>query len=353
VSLTETIGNGIRWITTELGLRRRVNADGTLAPRDWKRLGIVSGTLVIALLIWTSVHIVPPGNVAVPVFLGDPGEQIGPGIHVTLPFTTTRNMSVRTETYTMSANPTEGRSGDDSIKVLGSDGGSANIDATVLYQLDRDRASEVYRTVGTSLVAKIIRPSARSCIRSEFTDFAMVDAATTSWHDVEDQVAACMTEKLEPRGIDLQDFQLREVKLSDQLQRAVDLKVAADQNAKQQIFNIQAAQRQADAKRAEAAGTSDSQAILNCGFEQGERDGVTTFVPPAGCPYGGLTQEYLTLLYIQALQGIIASGQASTVILPPGGATGELLELQIPTTPRVVPDTSDNGGSTTTTTTGR
>jgi membrane protease subunit HflK len=348
VSLTETIGNGIRWITTELGLRRRVNADGTLAPRDWKRLGIVSGTLVIALLIWTSVHIVPPGNVAVPVFLGDPGEQIGPGIHVTLPFTTTRNMSVRTETYTMSANPTEGRSGDDSIKVLGSDGGSANIDATVLYQLDRDQATEVYRTVGTNLVAKIIRPSARACIRSEFTNFAMVDAATTSWHDVEDQVAACMTEKLEPRGIDVQDFQLREVKLSDQLQRAVDLKVAADQNAKQQIFNIQAAQRQADAKRAEAAGTSDAQAIVNCGSEQGERDGVTTFVPKPGCPYAGLTQEYLTLLYIQALQGIINSPNASTVILPPSGAGNVLLNVPGGATVPAVPD----GGSTTTTTTG-
>jgi regulator of protease activity HflC (stomatin/prohibitin superfamily) len=307
-----------------VGLRRPRRPDGTLGPRAWGRLGLMCGGALLVVFVATAVHVVPPGNVAVPVTLGRPGGAIGPGVHVTWPLTTTRNLSIRTEQYTMTARSDDGavNGGDDAVLVLGRDGGSASVDATVLYQLDRDRAAQVYRSVGTNLTQKVIRPSARSCIRSEFTNYALVDAATTSWHDVETDVAKCMADRIEPRGLVLQEFQLREVDLGDQVQQSIDEKVAAQQNAEKQQFDLAAAQQKAEITRVDATATADAQQILACGSEitTVEKAGQTVQVvqpkPIERCSQAQLTPQYLQFTYIQALKQLVDSPNNSTIILP-------------------------------------
>ena len=84
-------------------------------------------------------------------------------------------------------------------------------------------------------------------------------------------VTTCMKDKLEPRGLLLQDFQLREVALSPQLQNAVNAKVASQQNAEQQKFELATAQQAADITRIQALATADSQQILACGGKAATR----------------------------------------------------------------------------------
>src|SRR4051794_2074332 len=57
------VGSGVRGALVAVGLQRPVGPDGELGPRAWKRLAILIGVLVFTVLAWTSVHIVPPGNV--------------------------------------------------------------------------------------------------------------------------------------------------------------------------------------------------------------------------------------------------------------------------------------------------
>jgi regulator of protease activity HflC (stomatin/prohibitin superfamily) len=313
----------VRDVAVATGVRRRRLDDGTLAPRAWGRLGATFGGLLLLLVVWTSVHVVPAGSVAGPVTLGRAGSPIGPGVHITLPFTQARTMSVRTQQYTMSAIPGEGsKNVDDSVQVLGSDGAGAGVDATVLYRLDKGQARDVFEDVGTDYVVKIIRPSARNCIRSEFTDYAIVDAATTSWHKLEDDVAECMAGKMEPRGLVLDDFQLREVHLGDDVQSAIDAKVAAQQDSERQRFELTKAQQAADITRVDAIATADAQQILACGGETitVERDGKQVQViapkPIERCSQAQLTPAYLQFTYIQALKQLVNSPNNSTIILP-------------------------------------
>lgn len=307
-----------------VGLKRVRNADGTLQPRAWKRLGIVTGSAILILFVWTSVHIVQPGTVAVPITLGHPGKPLGPGIHITLPLTTTYGLTVRTQNYTMTSNKGEGARAntDDSVSVLGADGGAAQVNATVLFRLDSKQATNVYRELGTGYANAIVRPSARACIRSEFTNQDMVNAATTSWHAIELRVTKCMKAKIEPRGLQLQDFQLREVTLSTQLQNAVNAKVAAQQNAEQQKFDLSTAEQMANITRVQALATADSQQILACG---GHLDSIRVagktvqeVVPNkiSQCSQAQLTPQYLQYTYIQALKQLVNSPNNSTIILP-------------------------------------
>jgi regulator of protease activity HflC (stomatin/prohibitin superfamily) len=137
----------------------------------------------------------------------------------------------------MSAARGEGQFGnvDDSVTVLGRDGATAQVDATVLYRVDRADATEVYENVGTNFTSAIIRPSARSCIRTAFTSRSLVDASTQDWPEITQSIEDCMAEKIEPRGITLEDFQLRDVRLSPQVQQAIEASVAAAETANNQL----------------------------------------------------------------------------------------------------------------------
>jgi regulator of protease activity HflC (stomatin/prohibitin superfamily) len=150
----------------------------------------------------------------------------------------------------------------------------------------------------------------------------MIDAATTDFKKIEADAAECFKNKVEPRGLLLQDFQLREVTLSTQLQSAVNSKVASQQNAEQQKFELATAQQGADITRIQALATADSQQILACGGKaqtvRKNGQNVQTVVPNAltACSQSQLTPAYLQYTYIQALKQLVTSNNATTIILP-------------------------------------
>ena len=159
---------------------------------------------------------------------------------------------------------------DDSVTVLGRDGATAQVDATVLYRVAKDNATKVYENVGTDFTTAIIRPSARACIRTEFTSRNLVEASTANWPEISDNIADCMRKKINPRGITLEDFQLRDVRLSPQVSQAIEAKVAASETEGQQ-----------------------------------------------------LSDEYLQFAYIQALRAFAKSNGPVTLVLPSGNGTSD------------------------------
>jgi regulator of protease activity HflC (stomatin/prohibitin superfamily) len=321
------VKRGARRVLEVAGIWRKVNPDGTYAPRPWKRMIIVYGGAVVIFLIITMGHIVPAGSVSVPLQFGKAGEAFTPGFHVTAPWPIVQmqDMSTQTQNYTMSAKSSDGavKGQDDSVSVLGKDGAGANIDATVLYRVDPNRATLVYNQTGLDYTTKIIRPGARACIRTEFTNYDLVDAATDAWGKVSDDITKCMKDKTDAAGLTLMDFQLREVSLSPQVQNSVDAKVASQQDAERQQFEIQTAEKQADIQRVKAKAAADSQQIVACGGTetQAKDDSGTTVEqvtpnPVTNCTQAQLTPQFLQYTYIQALQGLVNSPNNSTVILP-------------------------------------
>ena len=153
---------------------------------------------------------------------------------------------------------------DPAVGVLGKDGSSASADATLIYRVDRADATRIFRTLGTNYRDKVVRPAARACVRDAFRKYDIVDAATSNLDDVADNIDACVREKLEERGITVEDFQLRELILAQKVQDAVDSELAS--------------------KRVE----------------------------------GTLTPEYLQYLYIRALEQFANGKNNSSIVVPSG-----------------------------------
>ena len=325
--LRERITAGIIGSLVAIGVLRPRNPSGELGPRSWKGLGAFLGSIFAIVFVWTSVHIVQPGNVAVPVTFGHAGKPLRAGFHITLPFTTAYSVNTRTQNYTMTSNPGEGQKGntDDSVAVLGRDGGSASVNATVLYRVDPSQATAVFQKLGTNYASAIVRPSARFCIRTVFTQYGVVADATTLWDTVEKNVGTCLALAFKTQGnggLILQDFQLREVTLAPSVAQAVTNKVAAQQVEQQQQFELATAQQQADIQRIQALANADSQEIIQCGGSAAsiKRNGLEseTVIPnPLNrCDNAGLTNAYLEFTYIQALGKVAASNNATTLVLP-------------------------------------
>jgi regulator of protease activity HflC (stomatin/prohibitin superfamily) len=212
--------------------------------------------LAVLLLFFSFFRVVPAGSAGVPVTFGATGSQVGPGLHLVLPVTGMSNISVRTQAYTMAA-----KGDDPSVQVLGRDGTVATADATLLYRVQREKATDVYENLGPGYQRAVVRPTARTCTRGAFAKYDMVDAATTQFQQVESDIDGCIKAKLNPFGVQVQDFQLRELRLAPQLQNAIDAKIAAA-----------------------TAGAS-----------------------------GPLSDEYLRFLYIQTLQQFAKNGNATIV----------------------------------------
>jgi regulator of protease activity HflC (stomatin/prohibitin superfamily) len=323
--LRERIGAGIIGGLVAIGFMRPRNANGELGPRHWKGLAAFIGVIIAIVIVWTSLHVVQPGNVAVPVTFGHAGKPLDPGLHITLPFTTAYSLSTRTQNYTMSSSPSAGPKGsiDSAVTVLGKDGGSATVNATVLYRIDRRQATNVYVNLGRNYSTSVVRPTAQRCIRLEFTNYGIANGASTASGTIEDNIASCIKSKLESVGLQLQAFQLRSVTLGTNVQQAVDAKVQAQQKLFQQAFDEATALKQADIVRIQAQATSDQERIVQCGGHPGTITGsggqqIPTIVPnaPNNCNGLGLTNAYLQYAYIQALNNFAASGKASTIVVP-------------------------------------
>jgi regulator of protease activity HflC (stomatin/prohibitin superfamily) len=326
-------GKGLNRALAAVGLARPRNEDGSRGPRRTKRLaGLVGGVVVVALLV-SMGHIVQAGTVAVPETLGSAGAPLDEGFHLTAPWplTIVSTMSVRTQNYTMTAADVPGT--DDPVVVLGKDGASGAVDATLLYRLEPDRATDVYREVGTDFSGKLVQPTARSCIRSVFAGYDMVSAATVALPEVSEGITRCIADQIEPVGISVVDFQLRDVTLGADVQAAIDAKVSAQQKAESQQFEVATAERQADIARIKAGARADAAEILACGgtVETVERDGTTVDVvvpnPAESCTAPQLTSEMLQYDYIQALREIINSPNNSTIVVPEGQDLGPVLGL--------------------------
>jgi hypothetical protein len=190
---TEQRPGAVRRVAAVLGLDRpgspRSDAEGPgRGPRGpgLRRLALLVLVVLLGAEVLSMVEIVPAGSVAVPVTFGSAGAALGEGFHLTAPWpiTTTAALSVQTQNYSMSAADDPGT--DDPVLVLGRDGASGAVDATVLYRLDPDRAEAVYRELGADYFQKVVRPSARSCIRVEFATENKVRAVTESLREIAD-----------------------------------------------------------------------------------------------------------------------------------------------------------------------
>ena len=215
----------------------------------------LAAVVIIAILLLASTTSIPTGNVGVLTLFGRvTGDVLGEGIHLINPLKSVQKMSVQTQSVKESAN------------VPSNEGLILALDTSLLFRLDRNKAAQVFQTVGENYAEKIVEPTLRSTIRGS-TSSHTANALYTNARDlVQQQIQDELTTQLAPRGIIVEAVLLRDVQLPAMLKGSIEAKQQAEQDALRMNFILQKEKQEAERKRIEAQGIADFQKIVAQGI---------------------------------------------------------------------------------------
>lgn len=224
--------------------------------------------ILVVLVIWIIKSIaifVPPGHVGV---VYDLGRGILPrvmheGLNLAIPFwQRVTLLDIRLQEYTMSVVPDEGAlRRDDSLDAPTSDGQQVKVDATVIFRLNPDKASEVLKKIGPDYIDKLIRPFTRSQIRMVISRYTAPAIYSEKRQEAEAAMTRELTQMLAPKDIIIDKVLLRSVNFSADYSQAIENKMIAEQKVKQAEYEVKEATQRAQAKIAEAKGLAEAQAL--------------------------------------------------------------------------------------------
>lgn len=290
----------------KLGLSKKnmdnvINVDNVKFNPDLKSVKKIALIVILGILgLWlffSSVVIVDAGETGVYSLFGKvKDEELRSGFHLVIPLAKVTKMSIRTEEYTMSIVQGEGKiTGDDSIAALTKEGLNVDLDMTVLYRLNEERAADVYKNVGLNYESKIIRPAIRTSIRDVIARYEAKDIYSEKRQEASSKILEELVANLEARGIVVEDVLLRNVVLPPNLANAIQEKLQAEQEAEKYDFILAREKKEKERKIIEAEGQQESQRIIN----------------------QSLSQNYLYYLYIKELKD-----REGTIYVPTSPTTG-------------------------------
>ncbi|HEX7078541.1 MAG TPA: prohibitin family protein [Candidatus Eisenbacteria bacterium] len=213
--------------------------------------------IVLAGLLGAGCAAVPPQHVGVLETFGKVHDETwGPGLHAWAPWLGVHRINCRTQQIEeRTSTPT-------------SQGLLVGLDVSVVYHAEPTMAKEVFSRYGgvEGVVQTVLVPEFRSVIRDVTAGFDAVDLYSSRRSEISTQMLSDIQARMKGRGIAVEAMLLRNIQLPEQISRAVEAKLAADQQAQQMEFVLRKEQKEAERKRIEAQGIADFQRIVTAGI---------------------------------------------------------------------------------------
>ena len=220
-----------------------------------KLSGLVVVGIIGLILVSSCVTKVPTGHVGVLTLFGRvTGEVLPEGIHLINPLKTNNEMSIQTQTIKESAS------------VPSSEGLVMNLDTSLIYHLNPDRAADVFQKIGGKYEIVVIEPTLRAAIREATASHTANALYTGEREMVAKQISDQLTAVLNQRGLLVESVLLRDVQLPQTLKTSIEAKQQAEQEALAMNFRLQKEKQEAERKRIEAGGIRDFQQIVAQGI---------------------------------------------------------------------------------------
>lgn len=227
-----------------------VNGSGVL-----RLLGFGIAAFIVVILFFSSITRVSTGHVGVLTLFGKvTGEVLGEGMHLINPLKSNNEMSIQTQTIKESAS------------VPSSEGLVMNLDTSLIYHLNPEKAAEVYQKIGANYESVVVEPNLRASIRESTASHTANALYTGEREMVAKQIFDQLTSQLNVRGLVVENVLLRDIQLPITLKASIETKQQAEQEALAMNFRLQKEKQEAERKRIEAAGIRDFQQIVAQGI---------------------------------------------------------------------------------------
>ena len=217
-------------------------------------LGIIAALLIALLQCFT---IIPAGHTGVIDFLGYVSDNtLKPGVNLVNPMANVEKMSIKTQELK------------EMMNVPSEEGLGVELEISLLFKLNPDKANEIYKTVGPNYVDIILVPQFRSVVRGVTARYEAKALYTASREKLAGEIVDELEKLVGPRGITIEQAPLRQITLPARLTQSIEEKLQAEQESQRMAFVLQRETQEADRKRIEAKGIADFQEIVSKGISE-------------------------------------------------------------------------------------
>ena len=180
----------------------------------------------------------------------------------------------------------------ENVDATSQEGLSLNLDVSLQYKLDPQKAATVYKIIGTDETQLVISRF-RSTVRAITANYPANAIYSTKRQEIAQKIDQQLTQEIPALGFIVEEALLRNIKMPDTLQAAIQNKLKTEQENQQMKFVLEKERQEAERKLIEARGIADSQKILS----------------------GGLSNQVLQLRAIEATEKLAQSNNSKLVII--------------------------------------
>lgn len=253
-------------------------------------IGLLSTALVVLQAFGRFAVVVPAGQVGVIETLGQVETNIlNPGIYFLNPFAEVVTFSTRLQDLKETVDSTS------------KEGLGFKLDVSLQYRIEPQKAGEIFQKIGDPAQEKeIITSRFRSLIRQITAQYTLTEIYGEKRSLISQNLHQAMTQQLQPLGFIVEEALLRNITLPENIQAAIQAKVAMEQETEKIGLETIKARKEAERKLVEARGTAAAQKILS----------------------EGLTDKIIKLKAIEATQDLAKSPNSKVIII--GGGQDKL-----------------------------
>jgi regulator of protease activity HflC (stomatin/prohibitin superfamily) len=217
-------------------------------------MGFIAALLIAFLQCFT---IIPAGHTGVIDFLGYVSDNtLKPGVNLVNPMANVEKMSIKTQELK------------ELMSVPSKEGLSVDLEISLLFKLDSEKANEIYKTVGPNYAEIILTPQFRSVVRGVTARYEAKALYTASREKLAGEILDELEKLVGPRGIIVEQAPLRQIQLPERLTKSIEEKLQAEQESQRMEFILTREKQEADRKRIEAKGIADFQEIVSKGISE-------------------------------------------------------------------------------------
>lgn len=216
---------------------------------------VLAGRMLIVFAVFafvgSSVRLIGPGEVGVIDLFGKVYDrELQSGINFVNPLVTLHTISIKT------------REMQETMNVPSKEGLQVDLDVSILFKVQPDAASEIYKTIGSNFENIVLLPSFRSAARNVSVLYDASALYTESREVLSQNLFDNLKSEMANRGIILEKVLLRSIRLPDTVTQAIEDKLKADQEAQKMTFVLERERLEAERRKVEAEGIKDANMII-------------------------------------------------------------------------------------------
>lgn len=198
---------------------------------------------------WAASTIIPAGHVGVVDYFGQVLEaELNPGFYLINPLKNVEKINIQTQEQEFK----------DIKGTLTREGLEVVLDASIIWHIEPDKASDIYKTVKGSYGETLIIPNFMGLLREEIKKYTAEDIYTGKSTEIEVAVESTLKQTLAPRGIIIERVLFRGLTLPPDVTIAIQSKIREKQAVEQMRFTVDKQKLEAERLIIEANATAQS-----------------------------------------------------------------------------------------------